>query len=141
MHAPVPSPLLTEELLDRSFCVPGQAGAIRLGIARALQNFNPKFRPQLKSGAHPILPAVHHFTAGLVLASWPCCGWVDLFLPWNPTDRLPFVLPSPLVCASRSGAAHPRLPGRGAEEARAEKGAQEVPVGQEVSMQGLAARG
>ena len=27
----------------------GQAGAVRLGISRALQNFNPAFRPSLKS--------------------------------------------------------------------------------------------
>lgn len=28
----------------------GQAGAIRLGVARALQNFNPEYRPVLKEG-------------------------------------------------------------------------------------------
>lgn len=33
-----------------SFTVVGQAGAIRLGIARALQNFDPWHRPALKRG-------------------------------------------------------------------------------------------
>lgn len=42
--------LLSQLLFDFDFHFLGQVGAIRLGISRALQNWEPGFRPPLKEG-------------------------------------------------------------------------------------------
>lgn len=46
----------------------GQAGSIRLGLSRALENFDPYMRPPLKAGEHSTVP----YCAAVLLALAVC---------------------------------------------------------------------
>ena len=55
----------------------GQSDAIKLAIARALQNFNPDFRPALKSGKRPqkstVLIRVQFMPPYFLICASPIC--------------------------------------------------------------------
>ena len=84
----------------------GQAGAIRLGISRALQNFDPNLRPQLKRGE-------------TLLANLARCPAHPVWLTLAP-PRSPPLRKTP----------YSRRAEGGAQEAGQEEGPQELPVGE-----------